>query len=303
MRSTRAGFRGGVFAMAEQVAGGLIPDVITQKRSTTKPREDHERAGGVAVAAPPTARLITTVEQDAYAARASRRVDTSPIPSTMPRMVRFGLAIGAMVMLLGCEGSSSRPRSALDQQMFGPASVRIHPTFTQVRDWSGHGKPDGIEATLEIQDQFGEPTRATGRAMFELFGYRKDSPQVRGLRIGGPWIYYLNTRIQQQDHWNPALRSYTFQLPFPKAQKGQYYVLTVQFDLNATASLSQTAVALAPTTGAATEPTTWPATQPAMPAPATQPGGRLFDQLIIEPQGEEKGNGPKYRAPTGAPQH
>ncbi|HEY2588515.1 MAG TPA: hypothetical protein VGI81_22430, partial [Tepidisphaeraceae bacterium] len=77
-------------------------------------------------------------------------------------MVRFGLALGAVLMLLGCGESSPYPRSPLDQQMFGPASVRIHPTFTQVRDWSGHGKPDGIEATLEIQDQFGEPTRATG---------------------------------------------------------------------------------------------------------------------------------------------
>lgn len=220
----------------------------------------------------------------------------------MPRMVRLGLGLCAVLMLLGCEGSSSsHPRSTLDQELFGPASVRIHPTFTQVRDWTGHGKPDGIEATLEIQDRFGEPTRATGRAMFELFDYRKDSPQVRGPRIGGPWIVHLNTLGEQQDHWNPALRAYTFQLPFPNPDKGRYYVLTVQFDLNATASLSQPAVATTTaaavtTTTAATEPVTRPET-----APATQPGGRLFDQLIIEPQGEEKGHGPKYHAPTGAP--
>jgi hypothetical protein len=223
----------------------------------------------------------------------------------MPRMVRFGVAVCAIWMLLGCEGgSSSYPRSTLDQQMFGPASVRIHPTFTQVRDWSGHGKPDGIEATLEIEDQFGEPTRATGRAMFELFGYRKNMPNVRGGRIGGPWTFSLNTRSQQQDHWNPALRSYTFQLPFPQASKGEYYVLTVQFDLNATASLSQHPPI--PSTEPTTEPTGEPSTQPGLPMapmPATQPGGRLFDQLIIEPQAEEKGHGPKYRAPTGGPQH
>jgi hypothetical protein len=223
----------------------------------------------------------------------------------MPRMVRFGLAACAVLMLLGCGESSSYPRSALDQRMFGPASVRIHPTFTQVRDWSGHGKPDGIEATLEIEDQFGEPTRATGRAMFELFNYRKNSPDVRGGRIGGPWIFYLNTRGQQQEHWNPALRAYTFQLPFPQASKGEYYVLTVQFDLNATASLSQPA-APSTTEPASTEPTTEPAGRPVTQAalvPATQPGGRLFDQLIIEPQTQEPGHGTKYRAPTGAPQH
>ena len=185
-----------------------------------------------------------------------------------------------LLMLAGCEGSASHPRSALDDRLFGPASVRIHPTFTQVRDWTGDKKPDGIEATLEIQDQFGEPTRSTGRIMFELFDYRKDSPQIRGGRIGGPWIAELNTKAQQQEHWNPALRAYTFQLAFPQVTIGRYYVLTVQVDLNNTAAL----------------------TQPSS-APSTAPAGRLFDQLIIEPQGEETGHGPKYHAATGTPQH
>ena len=201
----------------------------------------------------------------------------------MPRMLRFGVAVCMVAFACGCEGSGGHPRSALDQQMFGPASVRIHPTFTQVRDWNGDGKPDGIEATLEIQDPFGEPTRATGRAMFELYEYRKNSPQVRGQRIGGPWIASLDSRPDQQEHWNPALRSYTFQLHFPNAQLDRYYVLTVQFDLNSTAAMTQ------------------PASEPS--AGHAVHGGRLFDQLIIEPQNEEKGHGPKYRAPTGAPGH
>jgi hypothetical protein len=57
-------------------------------------------------------------------------------------------------------------------------------------------------------------------------------------------------------------------------------VLTVQFDLNNTAVV----------------------TQPSS-VPSTTPAGRLFDQLIVEPQGEEKGHGPKYHAATGTPQH
>ncbi|HSU67227.1 MAG TPA: hypothetical protein VLJ39_10160 [Tepidisphaeraceae bacterium] len=196
-------------------------------------------------------------------------------------MVRFGLAVCLVLLIGGCEGSGGHPRSNLDQQMFGPASVKIHPTFTQVRDWTGDGKPDGIEATLEIEDAFGEPTRSTGRAMFELYGYRKIAPDVRGVRITDPWVFLLNTRGQQQDHWNPALRSYTFQLPYAKISPDQYYVLTVQFDLNSTAALTQ------PTTASTSAPT----------------GGRMFDQLIIEPQNEEKGRGPKYHAPTGSPGH
>jgi len=187
-----------------------------------------------------------------------------------------------LVAAAGCGGPSPGRRSTLDQQMFGPASIRIHPTFTQVRDWSGAGKPDGIEATLEIQDPFGEPTRATGRVTFELYTYRKEFPDVKGRRLSQPWIAELNTREQQQEHWNSALRAYTFQLHFPEISAKVSYVLTAQFDLN--------------TAPAASQPATSPTTS------ASRPAGRLFDQLIIEPQGEEKLRG-KYRAPSRAPGH
>lgn len=195
-------------------------------------------------------------------------------------MVRPAVVCSILLLLMGCEGSSSYRRSDLDQQMFGPASVRIHPTFTQVRNLSGEKKPNGIEATLEIEDQFGEPTRSTGRAMFELYDYVRNTPGFRGNRVGGPWIIDLDTKGEQQEHWNPALRAYTFELPYPNVEANRYYVLTVQFDLNNTLALTQ--------------PTT---------APTTQLVGRLFDQLIIEPQNEQKARGPKQHAPTGTPGH
>jgi hypothetical protein len=117
--------------------------------------------------------------------------------------------------------------------------------------------------------------------MFELYEYVRDIPGFRGPRVGGPWIIDLNSKSQQQAHWNPALRAYTFQLPFPQVDVNKYYVLTVQFDLNSTAAL----------------------TQPAS-APSTAPAGRLFDQLIIEPENEQqRGRGPKRHAPTGAISH
>ena len=64
----------GFFAMAEQIVSGPIPDVITLKSS--KPtRRGEDNGGGIAVAeAPPKARFISSVEQDAYAARANRIV-------------------------------------------------------------------------------------------------------------------------------------------------------------------------------------------------------------------------------------
>lgn len=195
-------------------------------------------------------------------------------------MAQRAVVCAILLFVIGCEGYSSYPRSGLDQKLFGPASLRIHPTFTQVRNLSGEKKPDGIEATLEIEDQFGEPTRSTGRAMFELYDYVRNTPGFRGARLSGPWIFDLDTKGEQQEHWNPALRAYTFQLPYPRVDPNHYYVVTVQFDLNDTSALTQ------------------PSTAPSGPLV-----GRLFDQLIIEPQNLQKARGPKQHATPGTPEH
>ena len=198
-------------------------------------------------------------------------------------MWRLAAVLVLSGLALGCGGAEPRARSALDQQMFGPTGIRIHPTFTQVRDLTGAGKPDGVEATLEILDQFGEPTRATGRVMFELYSYRKDMPDVKGRRLSEPWIAPLNTKEQQTEHWNSALRAYTFQLHFPQISTHEYYVLTAQFDMNGDVAAG----------GATTRPST---------AASAQASGRMFDQLIIQPGSDEKQH-EKYRAPARTPGH
>jgi hypothetical protein len=66
------------FALAEQVAGGPIPDVITLR---TKPRSGAptEHAGGVAVAvAPPRTKIVRRVETDVYAGKANRLTIRDP---------------------------------------------------------------------------------------------------------------------------------------------------------------------------------------------------------------------------------
>ena len=135
--------------------------------------------------------------------------------------------------------------------MFGPVSVRVHPTFTQVKDWTGDGKPDGVEAVVELRDEFDEPTRGAGTLLFELHGYRRDHPEPAGTRLAEPWTGSLTTKEDQPKHWSPALRAYTFQLPYPQVAGGQTYVLRVTFE----------------SVGGATR----------------EGGGRLFDRLILEP--------------------
>ena len=186
-------------------------------------------------------------------------------------MIRWMLALMCVLIVAGCQTPGSAYRSTADQQMFGPASIRIHPTFTQVRDWTGDGKPDGIEATLEMLDQFGEPTRATGTVRFELYSYRPDLADPRSPRLASPWTASLNTTQDQQLRWNSALRAYTFQLHYPDISTKHYYVLTAQLDL---------------VRGAASG-----ATRPA----------RLFDQLIIPSQDGEDKDRLHYHVPTNEP--
>jgi hypothetical protein len=72
-RSLNAGrLPAGYVALADQSAGGPIPDVLTLNRRTVRPTKG-ESTGGLAVAtAPPRARFIVEIEEDTYARRANR---------------------------------------------------------------------------------------------------------------------------------------------------------------------------------------------------------------------------------------
>ncbi len=142
--------------------------------------------------------------------------------------VLFAAVFSAAV---GCDSgpSGSAGRSTVD--MFAPTGMRIHPIFTQIVDWNKDGKSDGIEAQLEFQDQFGDPTKASGRVLFELFDYRRNSPDPRGLRVAGPWVGSLATLDEQHERWNTTLRTYRFQLNYPEIRGERSYVLTAIFEL------------------------------------------------------------------------
>ena len=141
----------------------------------------------------------------------------------------------------------AHPRTADEQAMFGSISFRIHPAFTQIKDWTGDNKPDGIEAILEFEDQFGEPTRAAGTVRFELYTFRAAEPDHRGQRLA-TWAASLGGHDDQVAHWDRAARGYSFQLGYPTIHLDHAYILSAQFD---------------------------------------RPGSRLFDQLILEPSSKE----------------
>jgi hypothetical protein len=145
--------------------------------------------------------------------------------------MRCTLALALLLALAGCQsGDRPYPRDDVDAALFGPAAMRIHPIFTRLADWTGDGVPDGIEALIELQDQFGDPTKASGTIIFELYSYRKYSPDIRGDRLA-VWTGSLQTLQDQKDHWNRTSRTYSFQLAKPWISATTDYVLSAQFDL------------------------------------------------------------------------
>jgi hypothetical protein len=176
------------------------------------------------------------------------------------------LAFLLALVVAGCQtGEKPYPRDDVDAALFGPAAMRIHPIFTRLADWTGDGVPDGIDALIELQDQFGDPTKASGTVIFELYTYRPYDPDVRGDRLA-VWTGSLQTLQGQKDHWNRTSRTDSFQLAKPYISPTTDYVLTAQFDLSSGGRFfSRTIIegqpaapkgTTRPTTQSATEPTT-----------------------------------------------
>jgi hypothetical protein len=135
----------------------------------------------------------------------------------------------ALVLLAGCSQADIDPAPAAESPLFEASAMRIHPIFTEVKDWTGDGTPDGLEVLLEFQDRFGDPTKAAGTVMFELYDYRRTNPDPRGSRLANPWIGSITTMGEQTAHWNRTSRTYSFQLAFPTVEASKSYVLTAMF--------------------------------------------------------------------------
>ncbi|HYO11349.1 MAG TPA: hypothetical protein VER17_20460 [Tepidisphaeraceae bacterium] len=143
-------------------------------------------------------------------------------------------AAAAAVVVTGCASRDPIPRAQSDAALFAPVSMRIHPIFSGVKDWTGDGAPDGLEALLEFEDQFADPTKASGSVIFELFTFRTNNPDPRGERVVNPWLGSLQTLADQQARWNRTSRTYLFQLEYPAVSEQQDYVLTATFDTGTT---------------------------------------------------------------------
>jgi len=161
-------------------------------------------------------------------------------PVKFRRVLRAILPAAVVLALVaGCNSTTHHARTPTEAQMFAPVSMRIHPIFTQVKDWTGDGAIDGIEALLEFQDQFTDPTKAIGDVVFELYAYRPYSPESRGERVLNPWLGSLRTLRDQEARWNRTSRTYAFELEYPEIRDDRDYVLVATFDTGQTRFFDQ----------------------------------------------------------------
>ena len=196
-------------------------------------------------------------------------------------MRRFAAVALLGLGLAGCSSLSSTVapvRTLEDQQLFGPVAMRLHPVFTKVADFDGDGVLDGIEAVLEFQDQFGDPTKAAGRVLFDIYQFKSYNPDIRGNHLAGPFEGRLDSIQDQRARWNRVNRAYIFQLAYPPVKIDQDYVVTATFELlNGGRFFDQVMVegehvrpgTTAPAPIVTTMPSTQPATQPTT-GPTTQ---------------------------------
>ena len=179
-----------------------LPDVLTTRESATElaPFDD------------PAARFY---------------IDAMRGPDRRRRYTAGRLAIALAVSAGGCGSDRRAPATAVD--LFVPTAMRIHPIFTQVADLTGEGQPNGIEAQLEFTDQFGDPTKAAGQVLFEVYAYQKQPPYT-GREAARPYVASLATVADERERWNKTLRTYRFPLAVPALAPGQDYVVRATFE-------------------------------------------------------------------------
>lgn len=153
----------------------------------------------------------------------------------MGMTLKFGFCAMLLAALLAgstvsCSSGDRPPRVATAQpSMFAPTSMRLHPTFSRVLDTNNDGAADSIEAEVEFTDKFGDPTKAEGQFMFELFSFRQDNPDPRGSRLVNPFVASIVTPAEQETRWNRTTRTYSFRLATGAVGPRANYVLTVSF--------------------------------------------------------------------------
>lgn len=93
---------------------------------------------------------------------------------------------------------------------YSPKSIKILP-FTKPRSFDSDPVPDGIEVSLRTLDNAGDPVKAYGKFLFELYARRNAAGNPRGERLQ-VWDQTIDNLKDQKQFWERVTSTYQFQL-------------------------------------------------------------------------------------------
>lgn len=157
--------------------------------------------------------------------------------SAIAARLRFALLCGALCASAGATCQRGAVSETGDgptaEQLVGyysPRSIKILP-FTKPRAFDMKDDiPDGIAVSLRPMDAQGDPAKAYGTFMFELYSYRTAAGDRKG-QLLQTWSQPILDPDDQRKFWERVTSTYEFQLdwagsPIPPQMK---YVLVASF--------------------------------------------------------------------------
>lgn len=142
--------------------------------------------------------------------------------------------LGVCIALTGCRrgeiGQGSQgPTTEELIKYYSPTSIKILP-FTKPKSFDDDAIPDGVAVSLRPLDSAGDPVKAYGTFIFELYAYKQALGNHRGERLQ-TWSQPVLGPKDQKKFWERVTSTYEFQLswegkPIPADRR---YILSASF--------------------------------------------------------------------------
>jgi hypothetical protein len=146
----------------------------------------------------------------------------------------FGFIALPFLFGTGCHrgeiGQAGEPPSAEEMvKFYSPTAIKILP-FTKARSFDDDAIPDGIGVSLRPLDSAGDPVKAYGTFIFELFAYKQALGSHRGELLQS-WTQPVLGPTDQKKFWERVTSTYDFQLSWEgkPIAPDRRYVLTASF--------------------------------------------------------------------------
>ena len=150
------------------------------------------------------------------------------------KIVQRVILLASIVLSAGCAGPQG-PEYTVEErrQLLSPImadKIELVGPLTQPASFDDDAIPDGLEAVLVARDKQGEPTKISGRLVFELYAYRPAAADPRGPQIQ-TWELALASDKDQESYWNHTTLMYEFKLQVDLAAmpKGRKFVLLARY--------------------------------------------------------------------------